>query len=397
MKILITSKFYPPAYSGAAKRAQELAEYLSELHDVSVITTQLPKKIEYEKTRNVKIYKHQDFLVQKRLIGHVAFLINFFLCQQYIFRLRKEFDVIMIYGGFGLKFIPMAKLLGKTVVYRPTLHKNDGGGDDPSGLRKNGPIIGPLYRLLSSWANGYIAISTAIKNDFLAANYTRPIKQIPNHVDLKTFHPVGEEQKQTLRKFFGLPLDALIAVSAGAIEDRKGILELLDVWVEVVKEFPQAILLLVGPNSGRETPGSYVNRVHEHIDALNLTSNVILTGEVPLINQYLQASDIFVFASKKEGFGTVLVEALAVGLPVIAFEIEEVTRDILDDEVTGFVIARNDVPGFVVRVKQMFNDKRKLEAIAEQAQKSATKRFSRSKILAEYEQFFNELLTGTDI
>lgn len=92
--------------------------------------------------------------------------------------------------------------------------------------------------------------------------------------------------------------------------DGKNHLFLINVFNEVLKQNPDSVLLLVGD-------GELKDLIQKKVKALGIEKNVIFTGSVNNVNEYLQAMDVFVFPSTSEGLGIVAIEAQAAGLKTI--------------------------------------------------------------------------------
>jgi len=108
------------------------------------------------------------------------------------------------------------------------------------------------------------------------------------------------------------------ACFVGAIIPGKGVLDLVKAWRMVVDLKPDAKLAIVGGGSG-----FYINRVKQYITDHGLQGNILMTGFVGEEEKYkiMKASKIFVFPSYLEGCPIVVCEALACGLPIVAYEL----------------------------------------------------------------------------
>jgi glycosyltransferase involved in cell wall biosynthesis len=104
----------------------------------------------------------------------------------------------------------------------------------------------------------------------------------------------------------------------GAIIPRKGVFDLVRAWSKVVKVKPHAKLVIIGYGSG-----FYYNNIKEFILHHNLQNNILMAGFVSEKEKYelLKQSKIFIFLSYLESFSQVICEALACGLPVIAYNL----------------------------------------------------------------------------
>ena len=157
------------------------------------------------------------------------------------------------------------------------------------------------------------------------------IISFPTRVDTEIFHPANRIEA---RKGLGLPTDAIIAVTSGRIHWAKGWPFLLESFKLFLARFPNAMLFFIGNGAEREA-------LMQHASALCIQENIILTGyqSPAVIASYLQASNLFVMGSLKEGWSTVLVEALATGLPIVTTKFSS-ADSIVSDGINGFIVER---------------------------------------------------------
>lgn len=104
----------------------------------------------------------------------------------------------------------------------------------------------------------------------------------------------------------------------GSIIPRKGVIDLIKAWKIVTTEKPDARLLIIGKGDGL-----YFEKVKSLVKKYNLQENIIFSGFVPEVEKYklLSQSKIFVFPSYLEGSPLALCEAIACGIPVIAYDL----------------------------------------------------------------------------
>jgi len=138
-------------------------------------------------------------------------------------------------------------------------------------------------------------------------------------IDEERIYPVSSGIDYNYIRSIPSPQDKKFdACFLGAIIPRKGVLDLVRAWAKVVKVKPSAKLAIVGEGSGL-----YLAKVKEFIAKHNLRNNVVMTGFVPEERKYklLKQSKIFVFPSYLESFAQVICEAMACGLPVVAYQL----------------------------------------------------------------------------
>ena len=158
---------------------------------------------------------------------------------------------------------------------------------------------------------------------------------------------------------------------------------MIDVWARLAKDFPEWQVKVLGEGMLRP-------QLEAKIRMLGLHESFLMPGEVMDVTSELQASDILCLTSEYEGFGIVLIEAMAKGLPVIAFEYVGV-HDIINDGVDGFVVPFGDVDAYVQKLKQLMTDKDLYERLSTSALSSVHK-FDKEKVMKMWNRLFNDLL-----
>ena len=124
-------------------------------------------------------------------------------------------------------------------------------------------------------------------------------------------------------------------LAVGRLTHEKGYDMLLEAWVQVTKVMPDWRLKIVGEGRARDTLTEFIKKNH-------LTDSVELVGNTDDVGQYYQQAEILCLSSRFEGFGMVLIEALAFGLPIVSFDCDFGPVEILED--TGSIlVAQNDI------------------------------------------------------
>lgn len=165
-------------------------------------------------------------------------------------------------------------------------------------------------KVYSAWKNADALIRVNKKDFELLMNFNNNVFHIPNGFDSRLFRPVD---KVIARKQLGLPCDKKILLNVANLVPIKGHRYLVDAMKRVVKARNDVMLIIIGN-------GSLRSKLEKQIKILNLENHVKLAGakphrEIPL---WMNAADIFVLPSLRESFGVVVLEAMAVGTPVVA-------------------------------------------------------------------------------
>jgi 1,2-diacylglycerol 3-alpha-glucosyltransferase len=346
MKIALLTETWHPYTNGVVTHIEVLAEGLRTLgHDVFIITTD--PKIHHHALDQYGVL-HCPGLTLKRVYGYG--LAAPFSFKRFAFLRAFRPDVIHIHQEFGMGTFGMlsSRLLKVPLVY--TLHT---AYDEYLHYLAPPPLI-PLVRFLS---HSYVkllatvaAISTGPSEKAAAYLKARRVKtpyvSIPNSVDLQRFDPqtMSQNDRSQIRQKFGIDENKTVAVFVGRLGKEKSVAELLAYWKNSVKTDAELHLLIVG--EGPERPG-LENFVHESGIAHQVSfAGKISYEEMPL---YYGAADLFVSASTTEMMSIALLEAQAMGLPVLQ-RYDVWTQNQVQDGINGFVY--HDADSLGTRLEQ---------------------------------------------
>ncbi len=165
-----------------------------------------------------------------------------------------------------------------------------------------------------------IVNSRAMADQLSKTGTKTTIRVITNGVDTNRFAPAPTTQtRYTIRQRLGIAPDAPLVVTVGSVEPRKGSDLLLAAWAKVVAAYPQSHLVFVGPRPYLEEPGlaAFRQKLERLVSHSGAAAHIHFVGQVENVEAYLQAADLFVFSSVREGLPNVVLEAMATGLPVI--------------------------------------------------------------------------------
>ncbi len=190
----------------------------------------------------------------------------------------------------------------------------------PGGARRRAAVLDGIADRLAKLSRArYRSVSRSAAQTFLERSGLSPerVQVIPRGVDLKSTAGAN-------RAAFGIPADAALIVNVARQDPRKGLVELIEAFAVVLARVPNAHLATAG-RDGPETPA-----VREAVARLGLEDAVTLLGFRPDVAQLLAAADVFGFSSFSEGMPGAVLEAMAAGVPVVAFDIDPV-REVSDD------------------------------------------------------------------
>jgi len=144
----------------------------------------------------------------------------------------------------------------------------------------------------------------------------RPTRVVHPGVDLSRFDPDAFPPKDVLRETLGLPTGVPIVGIVGRLQRWKGIHVFIDALAKVRTAHPDVVGAIVGGKHPFEP--EYSESLRRQIDQRGLSDAIMMPGFQTNIAEWMHAFDVFVHASDREPFGLVVVEAMAMGLPVVA-------------------------------------------------------------------------------
>lgn len=171
---------------------------------------------------------------------------------------------------------------------------------------------------IATWlpAQGILACSQITAYAQARMRPARPIKVVYPGVELERFDPTCLESPQETRRRLGLPINGPLIGIVGRLQRWKGFHVLAEAMPCVLERFPDAHCVMVGGRHDLEP--EYLPELESQIASLGIGQAVILAGMQTNIPEWMQAMDVIVHASDREPFGIVIIEAMALGKPVIA-------------------------------------------------------------------------------
>jgi glycosyltransferase involved in cell wall biosynthesis len=166
----------------------------------------------------------------------------------------------------------------------------------------------------------------------------------------------------------------------GALDDsHKGQLQIIAVAKRVAGAMPGLRFVLVG--SGRDE--SMLKR------AANGMENVLFTGQVDDVGNYLAAFDAFIYPSRHEGLGSILLDAFEFGLPIVATQVGGIP-ELVDDGTNGLLVAPDDIPVLEQAIDRLYHDAGLREAIG-RANENKAEDFSPERMTSRYVDIYTAI------
>jgi glycosyltransferase involved in cell wall biosynthesis len=284
----------------------------------------------------------------------------------------RRFDVVHVRTHADWYFLSylIARLAGRRLVLSATL-------DDslPVLAARYRPALQGVARAALRLFDAYVAISPKLQAENLAAGTGARSRLIPCGISIPA---MAAEERETVRARLGLAPDAPMLLFVGGLCERKDPRELVEALPLIRADAPAARLVLVGP----PLEPDYVAALHARVAELGLEGAVHFAGEQANPHPWFAAADMLVFASRLEGFGTVVPEAMAHGLPVVARRLPGVNEDFVLHGVTGY--AFDDRAGLVDGVRRLTADRLLRARLGTAGRELAEARFGMRGIARRY-------------
>jgi lipopolysaccharide/colanic/teichoic acid biosynthesis glycosyltransferase len=202
-------------------------------------------------------------------------------------------------------------------------------------------------------------------------------------VDDARFRP-QPTRRPYLRERLGIGAADQVLLFVGRLNRDKGVLDLAEAFTALADERGDVRLLVVGPDEEGMRPAMRVI-CRRHLSRVRFLEFTTTPEDV------MAASDVLCLPSYREGFGTVIIEAAAVGLPTVASRINGVT-DAVEEERTGLLYEPADTNALVAQLRRITGDATLRRSLGEAARKRASQDFSQSQLTAARLDLYARLL-----
>lgn len=335
--------------------------------------------------------------------------------------LRQTYDVAVVLpdtGGFSVELanedIPFFSLpsLGKEAIPRLVRLIRDEGFDlvyanNTSGSSRNAFLAAKLARVpfvchvrgmgrTQSWrqlfylrfADAVIAVSDACAQ--ATAPYVAPgrLHVVHNGVAVSEFPEPDTAASSASMADVGIRSRETVVVSVAHLKPRKGQEFAIRAVHALVEDVPSLQLLLVG--SLNRDP-AYVEKLRTLVDDLNLGNNVSMAGFRRDIPRLLHAADVFVHTALSDPHPRAVIEAMAAGLPVVAFAVDGVAETVADGQ-TGYLVPERNVPELAGALRRVVTDRSLQERMGRTGRERVQRYFSAARTAEQVRDVIADVL-----
>ncbi len=402
MRILQVVDDYPPCIAGDGIHVYEISNELAKLgHDVTVFTNAHSIGSPYlyrEKNHPVPLQHANMFepggqrrtdLVKVRHF-HPLFRASYFsfsaqLCKAV---LEENFDIIHIHRYFSLQSSPtmFASKLKRTPVFFTPHSATTREQKGVLATIVKGTFDCTFGRYLIRSPDILIALTQDNIRDFLGLGARADgIKLVPDGIDLEKFTQLPSPD--AFKNRFDITGDIVLFV--GRLVKYKGVQYLLRIAPRILREFPRTKFVIVGPDFG------YGNELLKLVSTYSLQESVIFTGaisESELLEAY-SAADVLAFPSIHEGFGLVLLEAMACGKPAVTWKTSAM-QYVIEDRKSGFLVDPWNLDDFARSIILLISDKTLAGKMGESGRKAVEEKFEWKSVVKKLEATYREAIAS---
>ena len=262
----------------------------------------------------------------------------------------------------------------------------------------NGHLDNTILDRIGFWLSDMILFQNKTnknrKYPKLIRKYAHKIRVFPEGIDLDELLFAQNNVEKKLAEELAILPDRFNLVYMGVISPLKGVHYLLEAIVELKRELPDFMLYLVGDHAVNEYIG-YKKQLERIIQSNGLEANVTFTGYRFDVIEILSMMDLAVLPSLSEGMPKAILEAMALGKPVVATRVGGVS-ELLINGVTGFIVEPKEPHSLAKAISTLARDKELRRRFGMESRRTAFEQYSIRDSIIKLEGLYLEL-TGNSI
>jgi glycosyltransferase involved in cell wall biosynthesis len=248
-------------------------------------------------------------------------------------------------------------------------------------------------RMIDGWTARHLtthfhALTEAVKRGAVSSLRIDPerITVIERGRDPERLGEPSRKRRAAARAALGLTQDGDVVVTVGRQEFQKGQRHLLEAFARLAAARPEAVLLVAG-REGHASADLETFRA-----GLGVGDRVRLLGHRTDVPEILAAADVFAFPSLYEGFGGAVIEAMALGLPVVASDLPAL-HEVVEAERTGVLVPPGSAADLASAIGGLLDDPARARAMGERGRATFLERFTVERTTARMVELYGRILS----
>ena len=290
---------------------------------------------------------------------------------------KSSYDLVHSHGYFAdICSLPVARLMGiKSVSTCHGFISNN----------KKLALYNKFDRIVLRLSNRVICVSESIKDSLLSSGLGQDkIRVIPNAVAISLDRGKMKETRKAIRKKLFADDNHLVVGYAGRLSEEKGLRPLMQAFGMLVQMRPQCRLWLIGDGPLRP-------ELQKLADSAGISEHITFLGFRQDVEELMMGMDVFVLPSFTEGTPMALLEAMSLGIPVVASAVGQIPKIVSSGE-NGLLISAGDISELSKSVLKIFDDKAFARQLSEKAFKTVEKKYSTHVWIKKLEDIYSELV-----
>jgi glycosyltransferase involved in cell wall biosynthesis len=232
------------------------------------------------------------------------------------------------------------------------------------------------------------AITEAVKDAAVRDLRVKPrdVTVIPRGRDAVRLGQPSPARRAKARKLLDLGADDVVLATVGRQEFQKGQWHLLEATASLIQQDPSLRLVIAGRR------GNASNRLEEVIRTSSLNGEVRFLGHRDDAPEVLAAADVFVFPSLYEGLGGALIEAMALGLPIVASDLPAI-REVVEADRNALLVPPGSSPALAAAVGALISDPERRRTMGERGRQIFQERFTLERSTSSMLELFADVAT----
>ncbi|NQT81153.1 MAG: glycosyltransferase family 4 protein [Candidatus Aminicenantes bacterium] len=243
-----------------------------------------------------------------------------------------------------------------------------------------------LERFVSRITDKIVALTNEEKKDYIKFRIANEDKfdVIYSGIELNKFKELPFNENQNFKRELGIPENYLVVGTVGRLVPVKGPEFLIEAAKYIISKYPEVFFIFTGD-------GPLEQNLERQAFKSGIKDNIIFLGWRNDIAGIISVYDIFALPSLNEGMGRVLVEAMALGKPIVASNVGGIP-DLVTHGKNGFLVPPKNPEKLAKYIQILIGDKEKRKKMG-QAGKEMVKNFSKEKMVEKIANLYEELLT----
>jgi glycosyltransferase involved in cell wall biosynthesis len=286
---------------------------------------------------------------------------------------KGKFDLVNFHGQ-----IPIVRLM-MALSHASVILEEHGGIKEEAQKRR---VLNPcLHRILDHWTKAYVTVSDDSIEDLKRVHWVDPrkITKIYNGIDLKIFN-AERFQRNELREKLGIPLDSIVFGTVRSLTTKMGIDHFIHAASIIGSRHADAYFVIVGDGPLRAS-------LEDMASKSPVGQRILFTGsrrDIPLI---LRGLDIFVLPSVWEALPIAAIESIAMGVPVVSYDVGG-TREVVVDGQTGLLVQERNYEALAEHMDLLYCDHNLRARLGRCGIERANACFDIEKIAAEFGEYY---------